>query len=102
MKASFFLSSILCLFFDREDIYGCLVTLDKVKVNKKAKQIWHLLNKDTHITVKTAHGMTEGENVGDCLGRGTAGAGLISAANLDLGLQKHFNDDVSSAKLQSL
>ena len=27
----------------------------------------------------------------DCLGQGTAGAGLVSAANLDLGLQKEFN-----------
>jgi hypothetical protein len=29
--------------------------------------------------------------VGDCLGQGTGGAGLVSAANLDLGLQKFFN-----------
>ena len=66
--------------------------LDKIKVNKKAKQIWYLLNKDTKIQVKTAHGLTEEEKVGDCLGQGTAGAGLISAANLDQGLQKYFNE----------
>ena len=36
--------------------------------------------------------MTKEESVGDCLGQGTAGAGLISAANLDQGLQKHFNE----------
>ena len=35
--------------------------------------------------------MTEEEEVGDCLGQGTAGPGLISAANLDIGLQKYFN-----------
>ena len=29
--------------------------------------------------------------MGDCLGQGTALAGLVSAANLDLGLQKKFN-----------
>ena len=45
-------------FFDREDIFDCLETLDKIKVNKKAKQIWYLLNKDTKIKVKTARGMT--------------------------------------------
>ena len=50
-----------------------------------------MLNKDTKIQVKTADGVTEEENVGDCVGQGTAGAGLISAANLDQGLQKHFN-----------
>ena len=37
--------------------------------------------------------MTAEEDVGDCLGQGTAGAGLISAANLDQGLQKYFNVD---------
>ena len=35
--------------------------------------------------------MTEEEDLGDCLGQGTAGTGLISAANLDIGLQKYFN-----------
>ena len=53
--------------------------------------MWCLLNKDTRIQVKTAHGMTDEEHVGDCLGQGTAGAGIISAANLDQGLQKYFN-----------
>ena len=78
--------------FDHEDKFDCLETLDKIKVNKKAKRLWYLLNKDTQIQVKTAHGMTEEEHVGDCLGQGTAGAGLISAANLDQGLQKYFNE----------
>ena len=64
-------------------------------MNKKAKRLWYLLNKDTKITVKTAHGMTEKEDVGDCVGQGTAGAGLISAANLDQGLQKFFNETES-------
>ena len=82
-------------FFDREDIFDCLETMDKINVNKKAKQIWYLLNKGTKIKVKTAHGMTEEEDVGDCLGQGTAGAGLISAANLDIGLQKYFKIDKS-------
>ena len=79
-------------FFDREDIFDCLETLDTINVNKKAKKMWYLLNKDTKIQVKTAHGMTEEGDVGDCLGQGTAGAGLISAANLDQGLQKYFNE----------
>ena len=41
--------------------------------------------------MKTAFGVSEEAAVGDCLGQGTAGAGLVSAANLDLGLQKEFN-----------
>ena len=53
--------------------------------------MWYLLNMNTKIAVKTAFGVTGEAEVGDCLGQGTAGAGLVSAANLDLGLQKHFN-----------
>ena len=94
-KGFIFLLIDFVSFFDREDIFDCLETLDKIDVNKKAKRVWYLLNKDTKIKVKTAHGMTEEEDVGDCLGQGTAGAGLISAANLDKGLDKFFNKEVS-------
>jgi hypothetical protein len=91
-KGFIFLAIDFVSFFDREDIFDCLETLDKIEVNKKAKRLWYLLNKDTKIKVKTAHGMSEESYVGDCLGQGTFGAGLISAANLDQGLQKHFNE----------
>ena len=73
MKKGFiFLVVDFVSFFDREDIFDCLETLDKIDVNKKAKRLWYLLNKDTKIQVKTAHGMTKEEYVGDCLGQGTA------------------------------
>ena len=78
-------------FFDKEDIYDCLETMQQLGINKKATRLWYLLNKDTNIRVKTAFGLSEKAAVGDCLGQGTAGAGLVSAANLDLGLQKEFN-----------
>ena len=63
------------------------------------------MNRNTKIAVKTAFGMTEEAVVGDCLGQGTAGAGLVSAANLDLGLQKYFNNspdvmDYGGVKIQ--
>ena len=54
--------------------------------------MWFLMNKNTKISVKTAFGITEEAEAGDCLGQGTAGAGLVSAANLDLGLQSYFNN----------
>ena len=52
-------------FFDREDVFDCLETLDLIKVNKKAKRLWYMLNKDTKIQVKTAQGVTDEEDVGD-------------------------------------
>ena len=65
------------------------------------------MNKNTKISVKTAFGITDEADVGDCLGQGTAGAGLVSAANLDLGLQKYFNNshnvmNYGSVRLQPL
>ena len=86
-----FLAMDIISFFDKEDIFDCLNTLEQLDVNKKAVRLWYMLNKNTKISVKTAHGITHEADVGDCLGQGTAGAGLVSAANLDLGLQKHFN-----------
>ena len=77
-------------FFDKEDIFDCLNTLEILEVNKKAVRMWYLMNKDTKISIKTAFGMTKEAVIGDCLGQGTAGAGLVSAANLDMGLQKYF------------
>ena len=78
-------------FFDKEDIYDCLETMKHLGINKKAIRIWYLLNRNTKIRVKTAFGMSEEAGVEDCLGQGTGGAGLVSAANLDLGLQNEFN-----------
>ena len=86
-----FLVMDIILFFDKEDIYDCLETMKHLGINKKAIRMWYLLNRDTKIRVKTAFGMSEEADVGDCLGQGTGGAGLVSAANLDLGLQNEFN-----------
>ena len=40
--------------------------------------------------VKTTCAMTETAEVGDCLGQGTAGAGVVSQDNLDHGLNSYF------------
>ena len=86
-----FLVMDIVSYFDKEDIFDCLEKMSELKINKKAARLWYLLNKDTRIKVETAFGLTQEEEVGDCLGQGTALAGLVSAANLDLGLQKKFN-----------
>ena len=61
--------------------------------------MWFMLNMNTKIAVKTAFGITEEVDVGDCLGQGTGGAGLVSAANLDIGLQKYFNTSDNTSNL---
>ena len=79
-------------FFDREDIYDVMDTLNKIGVNKKAARVWFKLNEGTEISVKTASGLSETAFVGDCIGQGTAGGALVSQANLDDGLMEYFGD----------
>ena len=79
-------------FFDREDIGDVMQTLNNIGVNKKAARVWFRLNEGTEIAVKTATGVSETEVVGDCIGQGTAGAALVSQANLDHGLMDYFKD----------
>ena len=79
-------------FFDKENIYDVMQTLNDIGVNKKAARVWFKLNQGTEISVKTAAGISETAHVGDCIGQGTAGAALVSQVNLDQGLHQHFGD----------
>ena len=67
-------------------------TLHNIGVNQKAARVWYKLNEKTEISVKTTSGMTETREVGDCIGQGTAGAALVTQANLDQGLMEYFGD----------
>ena len=79
-------------FFDKENIYDVMQTLNDIGVNKKAARVWFKLNEGTEIAVKTAAGMSNTVKVGDCIGQGTAGAALVSQVNLDQGLRQYFGD----------
>jgi hypothetical protein len=79
-------------FFDQEDIGDVMETLNKIGVNKKAAWVWFKLKEATEITVKTATGVSDTAFIGDCIGQGTAGAALVSQANLDHGLMDYFQD----------
>ena len=79
-------------FFDQENIYDVMQTLNDIGVNKKAARVWFKLNEGTEISVKTAGGMSESAHVGDCIGQGTTGAALVSQVNLDQGLLQYFGD----------
>ena len=59
-----FLVMDIISFFDKEDIYDCLETMEALEINKKAIRICYLLNKNTEIRVKTAFGMSKEAEVG--------------------------------------
>ena len=77
-------------FFDKEQILDVMDCLDKAGVSRKAAKCWFRLNERTQIRVNTAAGMTAAAEAGDLVGQGTAGAGLVSQLNLDMGLQQYF------------
>lgn len=81
-------------FFDKEEIFDCMETLEKIRVNKKAAMMWF----------NTAAGMTNTTSVGDCIGQGMVGASLISQANIGFGLQKYFGEVVhyDDIRIQSM
>ena len=78
-------------FFDNEQILDVMDTLDKVGVKRKAAKYWFKLNENTESCVNTAAGMSAAAEAGDLVGQGTAGAGLVSQLNLDVGLQQYFS-----------
>ena len=81
----------LVSFFDRENIYDVIATLNEVGVNRTASRLWLKLNQNTEISVKTSAGMTDTAFVGDVIGQGTAGAALVSQLNLDYGMKSYFS-----------
>ena len=84
-------------FFDKEDIFDFMDTLEKIGVDKKAARVWFKLNQNTKICVNSAVGMTDTVSIGDCVCQGSARASLISQANIGLGLKKHFGKIVEVA-----
>ena len=78
-------------FFDNEQIIDVMDCLDSVGVSRKASKCWYKLNQNTRIKVNTACGMTDTAEAGDLVGQGTAGAGLVSQLNLDMGMQSFFS-----------
>ena len=47
-----FLAMDIISFFDKEDIFDCLDTLEQLYVNKKAVRLWYMLNKNTKYQLK--------------------------------------------------
>ena len=56
-KGIIFLVIDIVSFFDKEDIFDCLETMEEINVNKKAVRVWYMMNKATKITVQTPCGM---------------------------------------------
>ena len=63
-------------YFDKEMMQDALLACRERGADPKAVRIWHKLNENTQIRVKTGVGMTEYTNVGAVVGQGTMGGAL--------------------------
>ena len=50
------------------------------------------MNKNTRISIQTPVGLTEERDTGEGVGQGTLEGAIISAVNLDNGVQDFFHD----------
>ena len=78
-------------FFDKEMIEDAILTCLKRGADPKAVRLWHKLNADTNIRVRTGAGMTRYAPVGAVVGQGMLGGALVSQAVLDEGVMEHFS-----------
>ena len=77
-------------FFDSECLSDCMNELYKSNLKGKLYRLIYQLNKETIVQVNTPVGMTEQVSTGEGVGQGTIDGAVISAVNLDKGIQDFF------------
>ena len=77
-------------FFDKERLRDGMNTIYEAGLRGKVFRLWYNLNSNTSIKVQTGVGCFEYKFVGELIGQGTCGGAMVSAANLDLGVEEAF------------
>ena len=77
-------------FFNRESLADCIYELYKNEVRGKLYHLLFNMNKNTKIRVQTPVGLTEECDTGEGVGEGTLEGALVSAVNLDSGVNDFF------------
>ena len=79
-------------YFDSEVLIDCLGELYKCNIKGKLYRLIYKLNQNIRIQVKTAVGLSDSEDTGEGVGQGTSDGAVISAVNLDKGVEEEFDD----------
>ena len=82
----------LSKFFDREVLTDCMNELYKSNVKGKLYRLLYAMNRNTRISVQTPVGVTEEHDTGEGVGQGTLEGAIVSAVNLDTGVDEFFSD----------
>ena len=72
-------------------IEDAVITCWRRKADIKAIRLWHKLNENTRLQVKTGAGLSDYGEVGGVLGQGTRGGAIFSQAVLDEAVMEHFS-----------
>ena len=87
----------LSKFFDKECLIDCLNEVYKYDIKGKLYRLLYALNKNTKFCVQTPVGVTKAIDRGEGVGQGTLEGALISAVNLDSGVQDFFKSSKHEA-----
>ena len=89
-------------FFDKEVLVDVMDELHSIGVDPRAWRLFHKLNADTRIRVRTGCGDSGWGEVGDILGQGSGGAAKVSALNLSRKLDRVFDGSTEMASYGSV
>ena len=89
-------------FFDREALSDCMNELYKNNIRGKLYRLLYQMNKNTRICVQTPVGLTNEKDTGEGVGQGTLEGALISAVNLDNGVDDFFRDSEYEATYEEV
>ena len=67
-------------------------TIYKAGIKGKLYRLWYKLNQKTKIGVQTAFGISSYKECGETVAQGSLGGAIVSAANLDDGVQEFFKE----------
>ena len=79
-------------FFDSESLRDGMNTVYKAGISGKLYRLWYKLNAKTNIGVQTGFGVSKYKHCNETIAQGSFGGAIISAANLDDGIQELFED----------
>ena len=84
-------------YFDSEVLRDAMAALYSAGVIGKLYRLWHELNKETEIKVRTGAGMSKSAIVGETVAQGSIGGALVSSLNLDIDVNNFFSGSIDEA-----
>ena len=92
------MTSVNTKYFDQGNIHDCCNELYRSEVKGKVYRLLYTLYKNSRIRVRTSVGVSESEETGPCLTRGSVEGAVQSALNIDNGVKDFFHVEPNEPK----